>query len=172
MPRGHTFDSEKRAMIPQLHARGLSLTAIARELGTSPATVSKYARLDGIEFDRAKTKSATAARKIDLAAMRAELAHRLLVEANHFLGSLHKPFVVFNFGGKDNTYEERTLDGPPTADIRNLLTSTGIALQRSLELSKFDADPNEGLSAVDEWLEAMTGCGDEPEAEPESPVEP
>lgn len=155
--RNRTFTPQNRVRMVELHAEGLALNEIARRMGFAASTISKHAKAAGLLFDRSQTKAATAAVTADLAAMRAELAHELLVKSRRFLDALDKPFLVFNFGGKDNTYEEHTLDGPPTGDIRNLMTSTGIALQRSLELSRFDADPNEGAAAVDSWLDHMTG---------------
>lgn len=147
---------EERARVRELHAEGMSRNKIAEELDRPWSTVTKIAVELGLSFDRAATRQAVEAHKVDLAAMRADLAHELLSKARGFLRAMDKPFLVFSFGGKDNTYAERTLDKAPTADVRNLMTSVGIALQRSLELSKFDADPSEGLSAVDEWIEAMT----------------
>lgn len=150
---------EERARVAELHAAGLSRNAIAAELGRPWSTVTKIARQLGLSFDRSQTRAAVEARKVDLAAMRADLAHLALVKAKGFLDALDQPFLAFNFGGKDNTYEEHLLDRPPTGDIRNLMTAFGIATQRSLELTKFDVDPNEGASAVDAWLDHMAGQG-------------
>lgn len=156
MPRV-TSQQRKRAQLAELHAEGLSARKIAERIGVSRQTVSRWAKADGLKFDRAQTKAATAAITADLQKMRAELAHLALVKARGFLEALDKPFLAFNFGGKDNTYAEQLLDRPPTGDIRNLMTSFGIATQRSLELSRFDQDPGAGAADVDAWLDHMAG---------------
>lgn len=155
MSRGLVTD-EERARVRELHAQGMSRNKIADEIGRPWSTVTRICQELGLSFDRSQTRQAVEAHKVDLAALRADLAHELLVKARGFLQAMDRPFMAFNFGGKDNTYEEHELSGPPPDAIRNLMTSTGIALQRSLELSKFDSDPNEGLSAVDEWISAVT----------------
>lgn len=161
MPRSSdpaaTLRRRKRARLTEMRDAGMSVQAIAREFGVHASTVSRWAKADGVSFDRSQTRAAVEARKVDLAAMRAELATLALQKARGFLDALDRPFLVFNFGGKDNTYAEQELDRPPTGDIRNLMTSYGIAVQRSMELSKFDADPNEGGAAVDAWLAHMIG---------------
>lgn len=156
MPRARpTLTPAERARIAELHATGMSRNKIADEIGRSWSSVSKTAKELGLTWDRAAPRAAIEARRIDLAAMRAELAVMSLVRAKNFLEALDQPFLVFNFGGKDNTYEDHQLDKPPTGDIRNLMTSYGIAVQRSMDLSRFDTDPTAGGNDVDAWLDSM-----------------
>lgn len=161
MPRSLPVSPEKRADVLRLHGEGKGRNAIAAETGVSTFSVSKIVAAAGGSFDRAKTKALTEARKVDLAELRARIAVKMLTRAEEFIDAMDQQFVVFSFGGKNNTYNEHKLESPPTADIRNLMTSAAIAVQRSMELSKFDADPSEGMSAVDEWLEFMAGNGDQ-----------
>jgi len=65
---------------------------------------------------------------------------------------------VYAFGGRDNDYNERLLDRPPTTDIRNLMTSFGIALDKHLKLDDHDAEDGDG-AAVDRWLAETVGDG-------------
>jgi len=157
MPRGRTFDPAKRAQIRPLHDSGMSLTAIAAKLGTSPATISKYATLDGIPFDRSMTVKATAAHKVDLAAMRADLAHGLLTDAAWFREQARLP-------GQRMTVQGVLVDlsRPEAGDARNWMTSLGIAVQRSMELEKFDSDRGVGdaVSVLDSLSAALKTAAD------------
>lgn len=154
MARGPITDAERQRVIDLIGA-GTARNEIARQVGISAGSVTNIAKAAGLSFDRTASAVAVEARKVDLASLRAELAHTLLVKAKDLIADLDKPFLAFNFGGKDNTYEEHELQRPPTGDIRNLMQSAGIAMQRSMDLSKFDADPNDGAAAVDAWLDAM-----------------
>ena len=156
MPRGRPVTDETRASVVQLHAAGKGRNEIAVELDIAAASVSAIVKAAGLSFDRSKTSVAVKAHQVDLAIQRAELAQMALATARRLLTQMEQPHLAFNFGGKDNTYAEHELKRPPTGDLRNLMTSFGIAVQRSMELSKFDADPSEGLSAVDDWLAAVT----------------
>lgn len=110
MPRGQTFDPAKRARMKALHAQGLSLNKIAAELKISPATICKYAKLDGLSFDRSATETAVKARQVDLAAARQELAGKMMDAANTVMDGFNSPYTMFNFGGSDNTFTEHTFD--------------------------------------------------------------
>ena len=59
---------------------------------------------------------------------------------------LWAPATVFNFGGKDNTYEERVLDKPPFGDQLKIIQATGVAIDRSLKLA--DHDSGAGATVV------------------------
>src|SRR4051812_25757019 len=60
---------------------------------------ARHGRLRECAFDRSATKEATAAKQRDNRAGRAELASRLLDKANAALDDMHKPALVFAFGG-------------------------------------------------------------------------
>lgn len=64
---------------------------------------------------------------------------------------MEAPSVIYNFGGKDNTYNEKQVSRPPVADQRQLATIAAIALDKHKMLDNYDAQ--QGLaSAVDDWL--------------------
>ncbi|WP_166644370.1 helix-turn-helix domain-containing protein [Leucobacter luti] len=70
------------------------MRAIAERLGVSRSTVSRWAKEDGLAFDRARTAQAVAAHSIDLAVGRQRLAERMLQRAEEALDDLDKPYLV------------------------------------------------------------------------------
>ena len=130
----------ERDRIVDLARTGMGCRQIALEVGRSYGAVSKVCANAGVTFDRSKTKTATEALKIDLAHRRQQLAEKAMTRAEELLDQLDKPHLVFNFGGRDNTYEEHQLDRPPTGDIRNLVQAFGVLAQRHIDLVRADED--------------------------------
>jgi hypothetical protein len=147
----------EREQIRALHARGESLSAIAKNLGRSKSTIAHHCKLLHLSFDRSATKEATEAKVADTKAKRAATSQRFLDKANEFMDKMEGSFLVFNFGGKENSYNEHLLDGPPTGDLRNLMESSAKAFGQHLAQERHDSDDSSGLSAVDEWLRGMLG---------------
>lgn len=149
---------EKLNLLRRLVELGWTRYQIGDSIGRTPKYIGRVLREYDINYRpiaKQMKEHNIEQRKLDLSQKRAELAGLALEKAQRFLEATEGKFLVFNFGGKDNTYAEMELDAPPTADIRNLMTSFGIAVQRSMELSKFDSSGSEDSSSVDEWLEAM-----------------
>lgn len=146
-----TFDS-KRAQARKLFDEGLSCNAIAKRLKCSPSTVSRWAKAEGLSFrDRAQTATANAVREFDMAAARIRLAEKMTANADKVLDSLDGPFLVYSFGGKDNDYNEHTLDEAPMSARREAQTISAIAfdkLTKAIESTE-DAD---GLAPVESML--------------------
>nr|WP_119589820.1 helix-turn-helix domain-containing protein [Streptomyces scabiei] len=180
MPRqyGRPVTDEDYERVRELHARGLGRNAIAREIDRAQRTVSVIAAELGLTFDVSMTEDATRARVRTLAALRADTAVDLHLDALRLTQQMWEPAVVFNFGGKENTYNEREVNEPPTVDKKNLMAAAGIALEKSLKLVPPADDTGAasaqsmlgqlmvGLKAVyDEAREEATG----EEAEGESP---
>lgn len=138
----------KRAQLRKLHAQDLSVRAIAEELGVSRSTVSRWAKEEGLEFNRAQTARAVAAHTIDLAAGRTRLAEKMLHRAEQLLDSLDDPYLVYSFGGRDNVYTEHTLDKPPVEVIRNAVTTAGITFDKLTRIVERDPDVTGAESAV------------------------
>ena len=115
-----TFGQEQRAR--ELFDQGLSCNAIARELGVAASTISRWARAEGLAFDRSKTELAVRARVIDIAASRTELAQKILTVAHETLDKLDGSYLVYAFGGRDNGYNEHLLDAPPIEVVRTAVT--------------------------------------------------
>jgi len=140
-------DADTARMV-ELHAQGVTLTAIAKDLDRSKAVVSRYAALQvpPLSFDRSATAAATQAKVADAKSRRATLQLALLEDAEKLRTQLWQECVVFNFGGKDNTFEQRTLAKPPFADQLKIMQATGVAIDRSLKLD--DHDSGAGAAAV------------------------
>jgi len=147
-------DAEK-ARIRALHEQGLNCAQIAAETGRSKSTVTRQCQAMGLRFDREQTKAATAAKVADSAARRAETSRRFLEKTNELLDQMDQPHTAFNFGGKDNTYEEHEFDKPPVDALRTLMQAAGQAFDKHLAQDRHDSGGEEGGSAVDRWLAAM-----------------
>lgn len=127
-------DEDDYRRVRELHALGMGRNAIAREIDRAQRTVSVIAAELGLTFDTAMTEDATRARVAQLAALRADTALDLHLDALKLTQSMWEPATVFNFGGKDNTFASRKVAEPPAADKKSLMTAAGIALEKSLKL--------------------------------------
>ncbi|QWT24951.1 helix-turn-helix domain-containing protein [Subtercola sp. PAMC28395] len=150
MTRGRPVSPELRARIISLIEAGMTRNAVAREVGIAPSAVTRIAQDEELTFDRSMSAAAVAAAQSDAKAKRAELQLMLVAKAEDFIVSIDQPFLAFSFGGKDNTYEEHELDGPPTGDILNLMRSTSLALKEARDLRKDDDD--EGVGEAESLL--------------------
>ncbi|MBH0119836.1 helix-turn-helix domain-containing protein [Rhodococcus sp. CX] len=72
------WTDEESRRLRELHEQGMSLRAIAEEMGRPQSTVSRWADRLNLSFDRSKTKKATEARVIDLKARKAVAAENAL----------------------------------------------------------------------------------------------
>lgn len=117
-----------------LHAEGLGRNAIAREMDIAKACASRTAEYLGLTFDRTQMQAATEARLADLAERRSQLAVDLIEDAERLREQMWQPAIIFSFGGKDNTYAEEHVPEPPSGDKRALMSTAGMAIDRSLKL--------------------------------------
>ena len=137
--RGPPITEQDRADVARLHAAGLGRNAIMRETGRSGRIVSAIAKELGLSFVRGKqVKEATEAKKADAASRRARLQVDMLEAAEKLLGQMFSKALVFNFGGKENTYEEKTLDEPPFKDKRDIASALSQLVASSTRLAEFD----------------------------------
>lgn len=132
--------SHDRRRVAELHAQGLSRNAIATELGRSGRTISRIcAEHDPpLTFERTRTAAATAAKKADGAARRAQLQLNALDGAGRLMSQMFSPTVVYNFGGKENDYNERSVDEPPFRDKRDIATAIKALADTALKLAEYD----------------------------------
>lgn len=143
-----------------LHTRGMGRNDIARDLGRSGETISRYAAREGLSFSRGgEVAAATAARSADLAVRRIALAEKLLADAENLREQLWSETTIFNFGGKDNTYAHETVPEPPAADKRMIMTAIGVAIDRSLKLAP-PADDTGAEQARSMVGQLMAGLGE------------
>lgn len=153
--------------VRDLHAQHLARNEIARRMHRSGKTISRIATELGLTFDRgAEVQAATEARKADAKARRAALSLALLEDAERLRVQMWQPAKAFNFGGKDNTYAETTLEQPTFADKRNITQAVGVLVERSVRLDEYDAGDSGQvgslLGALFNRLQTAHGTGDEP----------
>lgn len=111
------------------------------------------------EAARMATENATNAKMASNAERRAELAERLLSVARQALDDMNQSATIYNFGGKDNTYNEVTVSRPPTGDQRNLMTVAAIAIDKHVVLERIDS-ARSGAVQVDLFIQALSGAGE------------
>ncbi|MEN6426118.1 MAG: helix-turn-helix domain-containing protein [Phycisphaerales bacterium] len=148
---------DERQRIIDLLATGKSAYSIGKEVGHSQSTVCLIAKSIGHSFAKTNLAHAHEARAAYGAEWRADFASRLSAECDSFLESLHGEYLVYNFGGKENDYNEHTLDEPPTEAKERIVKSIRLAMQTVLDIARHDSDGGMGLPAVDEWLATVRG---------------
>ncbi|TKR27145.1 helix-turn-helix domain-containing protein [Cellulomonas hominis] len=146
--RPWTTDEDTR--LRELHAAGRTLGDTATEMGRGKGTISRHAARLGLGWDRAQTKDATKAKKLDAEARRAQLKLDLLDDAARLREQLWKPTKVFSFGGKDNTFNSRELPQPPHVDQLKLVQATSAAINAYGRLEQLDiaADTDDATSLL------------------------
>lgn len=130
-----------------LAALGRPISEMATATDRHKSSVKR--RLDrlGIHGDRTQTAAATKAKVTDAKAKRAALEVALLEDAEEMRRRMFAPTTVYNFGGKDNTFNEREVSEPPHADKLKLMQAAGIAVDRSLKISVHDSGADEHSEA-------------------------
>ncbi|MFD4111606.1 helix-turn-helix domain-containing protein [Streptomyces sp. NPDC058650] len=165
MARRGTFDS-KRAEARRLFDEGLSCNAIAKRLKCSPSTVSRWARAEGLSFDRTQTAAAVEAHTVDLAAERLLLAEEMMAAGRVALQEIRGPVTVYNFGGKDNTFRQRKLDRAPMGMRREALTAAGIAFDKATRIvEKDNGGLDQAVGVLDQIAEGFKAAAEKYRAE-------
>lgn len=147
-----TWTPELDQQLTDLHAQGLSLRECATRIGRSRSGVGDHAKALGLSWDRAQTKAATEARVADNRTTRSAIEAGLLADVQRLRAQLWAPCKAFNFGGKDNTYEERALEQPTFVDQLKIMQAATIAVDRSLKIAVHDSD-----SSHDDAKSMLTG---------------
>ncbi len=131
MARRETFHDKRGREARALFDQGLSCNVIAKKLGVGAATVSRWAKAEGLSFaGRARARTAHEVRGFDMAAARVRLARKMTSNADRALDSLDRPFLVYSFGGKDNSYSEHTFEEAPLAARREAQTIGAMAFDK------------------------------------------
>lgn len=136
---------EDRERILALYRAGWTRNAIAREVGRSPATVSKVCKAAGVHFDRNATAQAVAARSIDLKARRQAILHRIYARIEKNLDRLEAEGYTYSLvmpGGVESAayVATQTDEDPPSADERNHMAVVTGYLQAATKLEAVDSD--------------------------------
>jgi len=165
-------DDESRRL-RELHADGRSLNAIAKELGRSTDTISRWADKLELSFDRGATAKAAQAKHIDNKARRAILEERLLVKSEEMLDQLDEPALVYSFGGADNRYAEHILDKPDPVAQKHIIQALSTALNTANKLHELNSghDAEGVVSTLAEVHAAITAMVDEYPDEPPTPTD-
>jgi transposase len=153
------LDDAERQQIIDLLQQGKSRNDIAAATGRSNGTISRIAASIGHTFGQSNLAHAHEARSAYSAERRARIAERFTEEAEKLLDQLHGGYLVFNFGGRDNTYEEHELLEPPVEAKRQLIQAAREAMRTVLDIDKHDNHNDEDLAAVDAWLRDVFGGG-------------
>lgn len=135
-------------------------TAVRDQLGIPKSTVDRWRKKAGVRTVRNdRTRAMIEARTVDLKARRKELTALLLDDAHRLREQLWQPARLVNFGGKDNTLNETTLDEPLYADKKNIMSAVGIAVDRVVKLEAVDADEglDQAVSMLDKLAEQLGG---------------
>lgn len=149
MAERRTFsDEETRVEARRLFDEGLGCNAIAREIGIVPSAVSAWAKREGLKFDRAKVLAANKANAADLEEKRLRLAAKMADVAEDALDSLDAPYLVYNFGGKDNEYRDEVLDAAPMDARRTAVTMAGIAFDKASRVVERETDVSGAVSVL------------------------
>lgn len=151
---------DERDHIIKLIRAGWHRNDIATNLGRSRGTVTNVANTIGHNWETVGQSALTRARETRsayCAERRATLAARFTEEAEQLLDQMHRPHLAYNFGGRDNTYEEHQLDEPPVDAKRALIQAAREAMRTVLDIDRHDNKGDEGAAAVDSWLRGMIG---------------
>lgn len=151
----------QRQQVIDLHSQGIPRNQIARDVGISAGSVTNICRNAGLTFDRSETKHATEARQVDLAAGRIRLAEKMLAASEEMLDTIDGPYLVYNFGGKDNDYNEHLLDSAPVEVRRNVITTAGITFDKLTRIvEKSDTGLEQAIGVLDTLSEGFRAVAD------------
>lgn len=160
------ISEDQKTQVLALHAQGLARNEIARRVGISAGSVTNICRDAGLTFDRSETKQATEARQVDLAAGRIRLAEKMLAASEDMLDRIDDEYVVYNFGGKDNTFEQRTLDSAPVEVRRNVITTAGITFDKLTRIvERSDTGLDQAVGVIDTLAAGFTAVAERLRAE-------
>jgi transposase-like protein len=153
MGSGKPITTRKRAAILDDLIHGKKLAQIARHHGVSPSAVKAIRIAEGLQplpTDEAKANAAQARAVMMLEAKRRRDAMELkLIEtAERLHGQLFAPTKVFAFGGREYGYVEEEIDEPDFKGKQALMISIGIALDKALQLNKYNAEGSAAASAA------------------------
>lgn len=172
MNRRGPVQPEERARVVELIKAGMARNEIARETKLGAATITRIAQAEGLSFDRSQTAAAVEARKVDLAAERVRLLERMLANGHAAMDTVEGPVVVYNFGGKDNTYREKRFEKAPLALRKDAQTTAGIAFDKATRvLERENSGLDTAAGVLDEFASALTAAADAIRGEQDTPTD-
>ena len=135
---------EQRAQVVEFARSGMTRNDIHRRTGVAAATITKLVNEAGLSFDRTSTKAATAAKKADMRARRAELAQLLLEDAHRLRAEMWEPVEYVDHGGKDFVEVRWDMPTPSIIDKLKLVQAAGAAIGKHIDLERHDTDEAAG----------------------------
>lgn len=157
---------DQKAQVLKLHAAGHARNEIARRLGISAGSVTNICCAADRTFDRSGTKQATDARQVDLTAGRIRLAEKMLAASEAMLDGIDGEYLVYNFGGKDNDYNEHSLETAPVEVKRNIITTAGITFDKLTRIvEKSDTGLDQAVGVIDTLAAGFTAAAERLRAE-------
>lgn len=155
MPRP-VSDEERSQIIKAVRAGG-TCRAVADEFKRSPSTISKIAKAEGLSFDRSQTKAATKAKQEDNRERRARITSQMLSDIEKLQSQMFAPTTVYNFGGRDNTFETADIPEPSFRDKRDITAAISNLMGRVLDTERIDRPDAAGgvLEGIVDHLAAL-----------------
>lgn len=171
--RGRAWTAAEDRELTKLHAAGLSLHAIAKQMGRPKSVVSKYAAALRLDWDRTGTAAATVAVQVDNRARRALAVSRMYDRIEHLQDRLEAaPFMTMKRTLEGDSPTE--LDFVPTVDERNVADTISRYAQTANRFESIDSTAAEGVKSLIVGIAQQLGldgqaadpAGDEPTDSP------
>lgn len=156
-PVAKPLTNDERAEIVRHIESGKGCAETAKIMNRSADTVSRIAHSIGWTFGVTNLARAHGARSAYCAEARAGIAALATERAQSMLERWEQEYLVFNFGGKDNDYNEHVLSEPPVEAKRAMAQTFRDLMRTVLDIDRHDNRADEGLAAVDQWLRDMIG---------------
>lgn len=152
----------QEAELRDLHGQGLTLTAIAKQIGRDKGAVSVKAKTMGLTWDRSATAAATRAKVADAKARRATIKLRLLSRVEHLLDRLEAEKFTTLVPDGPGSQGTRTLTFVPPDDEKALATSMSSYLASYDRLEKLDGDGGvaDAVGMLDKIADAIKAAAD------------
>ena len=131
----------------------MSCNAIARELGYSVSTISRWAKREGLSFDRSKTAVAVAAARLDRAATRADIIDRMYLRSQKVLARLEADTYTYRMAIPGQASESVEDSAPPASDEKSLAAALGIYVTQATRLETIDV--GNGVEKAHSVLDAL-----------------
>jgi hypothetical protein len=150
------WTAEDEATLRRLHGEGKALHSIAREMGRSKATISKYAEQYGLSWSRERTSAAAQAVVIDNKARRVRAVARMYDRIEHLQDRLDTAAAQgwkTVLKGENGVDQARVLDFVPTPDERNIADTLSRYVASLTKLE--DRDAGDKPNAVRDLLTGL-----------------
>lgn len=146
-PNGWAWTGAETRKLKDLHAQGLSLHAIAKEMGRTKSTISRHGKMLGLDWDRSATAAATKAVQIDGRARRAAIVARMYDRIEHLQDRLEAPTFQTVMRGIEGD-QPQDLSFVPAADEQRLADTVARYATAATRIEAADAtgaDTTRGL---------------------------